>query len=145
MGHVAYVATARHKGNVVGNRLLERTLQLIERHKPLRMRIERQLKAAHHIEHRDIVQAVHAPRNREFDAAHNSVIARIFKRNPTIRKCIDIHFVVKALRQTIAQANDFARLVIKTGGSMRMHAQREVGLWQTRILLHIEQQVRQVV
>ena len=63
MRHIAHVAPAGHEPHVFGNGPLECAFEILERVETLGIAFERQLEATHHIEHRDIVQAVHAAWN----------------------------------------------------------------------------------
>ena len=142
---VADVAAAHHEGHVVVDGGLDLAHERLEVVEALGMGAHGQLHAAHHVEHADVVQAVHAPGDGELHAAHDGVVARVDERHAAAGEGLDVHLVVEALRQAIAQADDLGRLAEQRVGRARMQAHAQVGLRQTRVPLEVEQQERELV
>ncbi len=91
------------------------------------------------------MQAVHAPGNRQLDAAHDGIVARVCLGHAAVHEGANVNLVVEELGQAVTQAHDLAGEAQQRGGRALVDTQRQVGLWQARVLLDVEQQVAELV
>ena len=145
MREVTRVAAAHHERDVAGYRGLHRTLELGVVRKALRVGGQRKLEATEHVEHRDVVQAIHAPRDGQLHAAHDGVVARVGLGHAAVHERADVDLVVEQLRQAVSQADDLAGLAEQHARRAGMHAHGQVGLRQARVSLDVEQKLAQLV
>ena len=145
MGLVADVATLGHEADVLVDGLLDRSLELLEALVAMGAFVHRDFEAANHVEHRDVVEAIHAPGDGELDAADDGIVPGVGQTHPTVHERGHVDLVVEHLRHAVTQTNHLARLMIEVVRRTREHAQRQVGLRQARVLLNVKQETGELV
>ena len=111
MADIANIAAVNHQLDVVANFFAD----LVEQPVPAHVRIafilqDYDLHNLEQVKHRNIVQSVSPPGDRQLNAADDGVVASILERYPAIQKRRNHDFIIKDLRDTCPKADRFRGL-----------------------------------
>ena len=90
------------------------------------------------VEHGDVVQPVGPAWNRQLDAAHHRVVARVFQRHAAVKERRNHHFVVEDLRNAGAEAYGLGGFAQKRTVDQFVDPHAEVRLRQAHVLVGIQ-------